>query len=73
MVEALTHGTDDPFPASIILEGEYGVSGVSSSSPCILGPTGLVRVLEEPLDAAELAAFSAAAIKISELADSIAV
>lgn len=73
MVEALTHGTDDPFPASVILEGEYGVTGVSSSTPCILGPTGLVRVLEEPLDDAELATFAAVAAKISELADSIAV
>lgn len=45
MVEAVVHGTEDPFPASVILEGSYGVMGISSSTPCILGPTGLVRVL----------------------------
>lgn len=72
MVEAVVHGTQTPFPASVILEGEYGVTGVSSSSPCLLGPTGLVRVLEEPLDADERERFASAASKISELADSIA-
>ena len=73
MVEALAHGTQDPFPASVILEGEYGVTGVSSSTPCIVGPSGLVRVLEEPLETEELATFAAVAAKISQLVDSITV
>ncbi|GAB2825146.1 L-lactate dehydrogenase [Alpinimonas psychrophila] len=73
MVEAVVHGTEDPFPASVILEGSYGVMGISSSTPCILGPTGLVRVLEEPLESEELAKFAGVARKIGELADSITV
>jgi malate/lactate dehydrogenase len=72
MVEAIVHGSETPFPASIILKGEYGVTDVSSSSPCILGPSGLVRVVEQPLTEAESAQFAAVAVKISELADSIA-
>jgi malate dehydrogenase len=73
MVEAIVHGSSTPFPASIILGGEYGVTGVSSSSPCMLGPGGLVRVVEEPLNDDERARFIAAAAKIAELADSIVV
>lgn len=73
MVEAIVHGSETPFPASIILTGEYGVTDVSSSSPCILGPSGLVRVVEEPLTDAESAQFAAAAVKITQLADSITV
>jgi L-lactate dehydrogenase/malate dehydrogenase len=73
MVEAIVHGSEDPFPASVILDGEYDVTGISSSTPCILGPTGLVRVLEEPLEEADRAQFAAVAAKINELADSITV
>ncbi len=73
MVEAVVHGGDVPFPASVILHGEYGVTGVSSSTPCLLGPTGLVRVIEEPLTAEEGETFIRVAGKISELADSITV
>jgi malate/lactate dehydrogenase len=73
MVEAIVHGTEDHFPASVILQGSYGVTGVSSSTPCILGPTGLVRVLEEPLEDEELLLFAGVADKIRELADTITV
>ena len=37
------------YPLSVLLEGEYGHSGVSLSVPCVLGRQGIERVIEIPL------------------------
>lgn len=37
------------YPLSVLLEGEYGHTGVSLSVPCVLGRTGIERVIEIPL------------------------
>jgi malate/lactate dehydrogenase len=67
MVDAIARPTGEPFPASVILEGEYGVTGVSSSSPVVLGAHGLEKVVEIPLTSDESAQFIEAAAKIDEL------
>lgn len=41
------------YPLSVVLEGEYGYTGVSLSIPCILGRSGVVRVIEIPLSEEE--------------------
>jgi len=48
-------------PVSVMLEGEYGISGVVLGVPCHLGASGLVAVEELDLAEAELAALKAAA------------
>ncbi|RMF33010.1 MAG: malate dehydrogenase [Alphaproteobacteria bacterium] len=48
-------------PVSVMLEGEYGISGVVLGVPCHLGRSGLVAVAEMKLSEAELAALRAAA------------
>ena len=68
MVEAIAHPSDKPFPVSVVLAGEYGLHGVSASSPSILGATGLVKVVEIPLDSQETKRLHDTASKISELA-----
>jgi malate/lactate dehydrogenase len=68
MIEALVHPTNNPFPVSVVLEGEYGITGVSSSSPALLGAQGLVKVVEIPLDSDETSRMHQAAAKIGELA-----
>jgi malate dehydrogenase len=68
MIEAIAHPSDQPFPASVILEGEYGITGVSSSSPVLLGAQGLVKVIEIALDSQETLRMHQAAKKIGELA-----
>jgi malate/lactate dehydrogenase len=68
MIEAIAHPSDEPFPASVVMNGEYGLAGVSSSSPVILGAQGLVKVVEIPLDSQEMARLSDVAQKIGELA-----
>jgi malate/lactate dehydrogenase len=67
MVDAIARPTDEPFPASVILDGEYGVTGISSSSPVILGAQGLVKVIEILLTSDESTQFIDAAEKIEEL------
>jgi malate/lactate dehydrogenase len=68
MIEAIAHPSDRAFPASVVMQGEYGINGVSSSSPVILGAQGLVKVVEIPLDSEETLRMHEAAAKIGELA-----
>jgi len=71
MIEAIVHPSYRPFPVSVVLEGEYGLTGVSSSSPALLGAQGLVKVVEIPLDSDETSRMHQAAAKIGELAASL--
>ena len=71
MIEAIAHPSQTPFPASVVLNGEYGIHGVSSSTPVILGAQGLVTVVEIPLDSEETSRMHDAAAKIRELTDSM--
>ena len=67
MVDAIARPTGEPFPASVILNGEYGVTGISSSAPVILGAQGLEKVIEILLTSDESTQFIDAAEKIEEL------
>ena len=51
MVKAIAGGADPPWPASIMLDGEYGISGVSLSVPVSLGPRGAAVILTTHLEA----------------------
>ena len=73
MVEAITNSSPEPFPASIIQSGEYGVSGMSLSVPVYLSPSGVTGVEVLSLSEAENLALHTTAAKISELADTISV
>ena len=48
-------------PASVMLDGEYGLTGVVLGAPCHLGPKGLVAVEELRLTAEEMVALHKAA------------
>lgn len=56
VVAAIAEGSGELLPASVVLEGEYGVSGVSLSVPVELGRQG-AAVVEWPLSSEEQAAF----------------
>ncbi len=71
MIEAMAHPTSAPFPASVILEGEYGVFGISSSTPILLGAYGLEKVIESELASDELQQIQSVAAKIDELSRSL--
>jgi malate/lactate dehydrogenase len=71
MVDALVHGDDTPWPASIVLRGEYGLDGVAVSVPVSLGPGGVQAVHEWPLADAERAALHSVAGEIAAAAASL--
>ena len=60
MVAALD-GDGGLWPASVVLEGEYGIQGVAVSVPVTLGPGGVERIHEWDLTPAELTALHASA------------
>jgi malate/lactate dehydrogenase len=61
MVAALAHGDAEPWPASVLLDGEYGVENVALSVPVTLGPGGVHAIHEWPLTGDEAAGMRRAA------------
>jgi malate dehydrogenase len=53
-----------PLPVSVMLKGEYGISGVVLGVPCNLGASGVLSVEELPLSDSEM-------IKLRQAADAI--
>jgi malate dehydrogenase len=64
MVSAIAHGDAQPWTASVVLEGEYGISGVSLSVPVSLGPGGVAETHEWELSAHEAAGLRKAADQV---------
>jgi malate dehydrogenase len=71
MAAALGGEEGELWPASVALEGEYGVEGLCLSVPVTIGRGGLREVHEWELDAAERAGFEAAARTVREAAEAI--
>jgi malate dehydrogenase len=61
-------GAGAGFPASIVLQGEYGIDGVSVSVPVTLGRRGVEEIHEWELSDEERAALHAAAEAVREAA-----
>jgi L-lactate dehydrogenase len=59
--EAILRNERSILPVSTLLTGQYGLSGVYLSTPCIVGAGGVEAVLELPLDEGELAGLRASA------------
>ena len=51
--EALLRDEDDILPVSVLLNGEFGLTGIFMSLPCILGSGGVERILTPELSHAE--------------------
>ena len=63
-VEILQHmrgARAGPVPVSVRLEGEYGIEGAVLGVPCLLGPRGLIEIIEQTLSGDELARLGRAA------------
>ena len=71
MVRAILGDTGETLPTCAYLSGEYGVSDVYMSVPARLGRTGVLGIVELPLDADELAALQASAATIADAVDSL--
>ncbi|NNC84471.1 MAG: malate dehydrogenase [Bacteroidia bacterium] len=53
MVQAIAQDAQKIFPCSALLDGEYGISGISIGVPCVLGKNGIERIVEVSLSDAE--------------------
>jgi malate/lactate dehydrogenase len=61
MVGAIAGGGAEPWPASVLLHGEYGLEDVSLSVPVSLGPGGAQRIHQWELTGGQQAQLAAAA------------
>lgn len=66
MVEAILKDTKEILPASVLLEGEYGIDGVFTGVPVVVGRGGWERVIEVELSAVELRALQLSASAVEE-------
>jgi malate dehydrogenase len=55
MVEAVLRDKKRVLPCACYLEGEYGLSDIYFGVPCVLGAGGVEKVIELPLNEAEMA------------------
>ena len=55
MVQAIACDTKKIFPCSALLEGEFGLNGLSIGVPCMLGANGIEQIVEISLSDAEKA------------------
>jgi L-lactate dehydrogenase len=61
IVEAIVRDSHSVLTVSGPLTGQYGVSGMALSLPCVVGGRGIEQVLSVPMTDAELAGFQASA------------
>ncbi|MDR1852644.1 MAG: L-lactate dehydrogenase [Propionibacteriaceae bacterium] len=66
LVEAIMGEQGRIFPLSSVLDNYHGISGVALSVPCLVGQDGIKRVLDVPMNDAELAELKKSAATISE-------
>ncbi len=66
MLTAILGDTSGVMPSSVLLEGQYGISGIHMSVPAALGRKGVVEVPEVDLSAEELEAVRASASGVAE-------
>ena len=70
MVAAL-EGAGELWPASVVLEGEYGIEGVAVTVPVTIGHGGAAEIHEWELEPAELEALRASAEFVRAAVESI--
>lgn len=71
MVSAILGDTGAVMPSCVLLEGQYGLSGLHLNVPAALGRGGVLDVPEWDLDAVEMAALHASAAGVGETLASI--
>ncbi len=63
--------TGELWPASVVLEGEYGIDGVAVTVPVTLGRGGAEQIHEWDLEPGELEALRASAEFVREAVESV--
>jgi malate dehydrogenase len=71
MVEAIVYDKKKIIPSCVLLEGEYGVSGLFVGVPVVLGANGVEKIIEIELTDAEKAAFAKSVEAVKKTADEV--
>jgi malate dehydrogenase len=71
MVESILRDTGEVLPGSLVLDGEFGLSGVGVGVPLKLGSNGVEAVVEWELDPEEQAGLEEAAAKLADQYDQL--
>jgi malate dehydrogenase len=69
LVKAIALDSKKLFPCSALLEGEYGLNDISLGVPCILGKSGIEKIVEISLSDAEKAKLAESAKGVSSVND----
>ncbi|MEZ4520965.1 MAG: malate dehydrogenase [Thermomicrobiales bacterium] len=72
MAEAIIHDRNRVLPASVLLEGEYGVEGLYVGVPVKLGAGGVKQIIELNLSESEQAMLDHSAGAVRDLVDAMA-
>ena len=67
IVSAILRNEKSVLTVSTVLEGEYGLSDVSLSVPCIISQKGVERIFEANLSSEEIKALSKSASTLREI------
>jgi malate dehydrogenase len=71
IIEIIVTGSQEVLTCSAILDGQYGLAGVSIGVPVTLGRKGITQVIELPLSQEEIIGLQAAAKKTRELINTV--
>lgn len=71
LCEAVIRDENAVLPVSTLMTGQLGVDGIYLSMPCVLGSSGVARVLVPELSEEEQAGVRASAAVIGEVARSL--
>ena len=66
MIESLLSDEDKVIASSAILDGEYGYKDVAIGVPCVLGASGIKKIIELELDVDTKEKFAVAVKAIKE-------
>jgi len=73
MVAAILGDTGEVMPSCVLLEGQYGLSGLHLSVPAALGAGGVRKVIELELSDSETSALRASAEGVAQVLASLAI
>ncbi len=66
IISAILNNSEKVFPLSVLLNGEYGISGIALGVPAKLGEKGIMEVLEIPLNKEEMEKLQSSAKKLKK-------
>lgn len=66
IASCVVNNTHTMLPVSTELEGEYGISGIALSLPCLVGKNGIEKILPLPLTEGELSRVKSSADTLKE-------